>query len=712
LLSRLGERVAARPRRSFVALLAVFIVAVVFGAPTVGLLNGEGGFQPPNSGSERATERIERATGAQDGPGVVALLQTPAGADSAAAERRVTELERAIAGRPGIDSTVSSVSTGADSFVTPDGKQTFIAATLKAGAVEEDVAADLIERFGTLRDVALGGQVIADYEIDEGIGSGLATAELLAFPFLLILSLIFFRGRATVIPLVVGVMTVLGAFLVMRLVNEAYGLGIFALNLVVGLGLGLAIDYSLFLLTRYREELERTGPGVEAIRVTMASAGRTVVFSAATVAVALSTLIVFPLGFLKSMGIAGATVAVVAAVAALVVAPAFMGLWGAKFAVKQRREPRGERSGPWYRVSQLVTRRPGIAAAAAIALMLAVASPALDTTFTPIDGSVIPSGTSSKVVNDALPSFPGQNTDSMTVALRAPKSDTAGVNEYAAGLEGLRGVKQVAPPVSLDADTWQIDLIVDGGAASSQAQELVKTIRDRSGEEVLVGGAAAEFVDQQEGISSRLVLGGILLAGLTYLILWLMTGSVVLPLLALLMNVLTVGAALGVITLVFGEGRLTGLLDYTPNGGIEGTDFLVAAALIFAVSTDYGIFLLGRIREAHEQGKPAAEAVSFGLQSTGTVIVAAAVLLAIAIGAFMTSSISFLQQLGMATAVGVLLDALVIRSLLIPALMTKLGSWSWWSPAPLRKLHDRIGVSEEGPGATPEPVRAPVPTTA
>jgi RND superfamily putative drug exporter len=702
MLSRLGERAAARPRRSFLVLLAVFLVTVVVGAPTVGLLNGEGGFQPPDSGSEQATERIEAATGAQDGPGIVALLQTPNGADAPAAERRITELEQAMAARPGIDSTVSSVSTGADSFVTPDGKQTFVAATLKADAVEEDVAADFTERFGAQRDVALGGQVMADYELDEGIGSGLATAELLAFPFLLVLSLIFFRGRATLLPLVVGVMTVLGSFLVMRVVNEAYGLGIFALNLVVGLGLGLAIDYSLFLLTRYREELEKRGPGIEAIRATMSSAGRTVLFSAATVAVALSTLIVFPLGFLKSMGIAGATVAVVAAAAALTIAPAFMGLWGAKLAVKKRRRPRGENAGVWYRVSQVVTKRPGLVAAGAVVVMLAVASPALSTKFTPIDSSVIPSGTSSKVVSAELPKFPGQDTDSMTVAYSAPASDKAAVARYAAGLEKLEGVQDVVPPKSLNADTWQIDLIVAGDAASSQAQDLVKQIRDRSGNEVLVGGAAAEFVDQQAGIGSRLLLGGVLLVVLTFAILWLMTGSVVLPAMALAMNALTVGAALGVISFVFKEGRLSGVLDYTPNGGIEGTDFLVAAALIFAVSTDYGIFLFGRIREAHEKGGDARDAVSFGLQSVGTVIVAAAVLLAIAIGAFMTSSISFLQQLGMATAVGVLLDALIVRSLLIPALMTRLGRWSWWSPAPLRRLHDRIGLSEGAP--TREPV--------
>lgn len=708
MLSRLGERVAARPRRSFLVLAVVFLVVAGVGAPVLGVLSSEGGFQPPGSASTRATERIEAATGAQESPGVVALVQTPRGADTSAAERRVVELERAIAARPGVHSAVSAVSTGAAAFTAPDGRSTFIAATLTAGAVEQDVAVDMVERFGSERDVALGGQVIADYEIDEAIGSGLATAELLAFPFLLLLSLIFFRGRATVIPLVVGVMTVLGTFLVMRVVNEAYALSVFALNLVVGLGLGLAIDYSLFLLTRYREELAARGQGAEAIRATMASAGRTVVFSAVTVSIALSTLVIFPLGFLKSMGIGGATVAIVAALAALTVAPAFMGLWGAKLAVAKRRAGMPPRAGGWALVADIVTRRPRPVAAVAVVAMLVIGWPAPSTTFTPVDGSVIPSGTDAKSVDEALAAFPGQSTDSMTVAYAAPASDAAGVTAYAAGLERLPGVEQVVPPESLDANTWQIDLIVSGGASSREAQDLVERIRDGdNADQVLVGGAAAEFVDQQAGISSRLLLGGFLLAAFTYALLWLMTGSVILPLMALVMNVLTVAAALGVITLVFGEGRLTGLLDYTPNGGIEGTDFLVAAAVIFAVSTDYGIFLFGRIREAHERGLSPGDAVGYGLRHTGTVIVAAALLLATAIGAFMTSSISFLQQLGMATAVGVLLDALIVRSLIVPALMTMLGRWTWWSPAPLRRLHDRLGVGE-APSAEPAPARAPL----
>ena len=216
------------------------------------------------------------------------------------------------------------------------------------------------------------------------------------------------------------------------------------------------------------------------------------------------------------------------------------------------------------------------------------------------------------------------------------------------------------------------------------------------GVDAVVGGAAAEFVDQQAAIGSRLPLAVVLLCGLTIVVLWLMTGSVVLPLKAVAMNALTVGAALFPLVVIYQGGRLTGLLGYTPNGGVEPSDFLVTAAIVFALSTDYGVFLLGRIKELRDEGASDREAVVGGLAKTGSVVTAAAILLAVAIGAFSTSSISFIQQIGVATATGVLIDAFVVRALLVPSLMALLGRWNWWSPRPLRRLHQRLGLREGG----------------
>ena len=704
MLTALSDRIAARPKRALIGVLLFALVAGVVGGLVAGLLRESGGFTAEDAGSAVAVERIEAATGRQASPGIVLLVATPNGADDPAARARVAALERELAAQPGIASVVSRASTRDERFVASDGRSTYLAATLDAEADEAAVTTAVLERYEGARDVEVGGQLVAGEQIGGSVGADLARAEMLAFPILLLLSLLFFRGgRAALIPLAVALVTVLGTFLALRGVNSVFGLSVFALNLVIGLGIGLAIDYALFMLTRFREEQAEHGPGATAIRRTMATAGRTVAFSSATAAAALATLTVFPLNFLQSMGLAGAVVAGVAALATLVIAPALFAIWGTKLAVKPRRGgDRPAEAGRWYRLSHAVMRRPGTVAVATGLVMIVVALPSLRAEFTPVDATVIPEGESSRIVADTLQTqYAGQDTTPVTVVLDAPQSDAAGVAAYARSIEGRDGVRDVRPPLPLDDATWQVDVSVSGAPEGAAARALVEDLRAGAGPDRLVGGAAAEFVDQQAAIGSRLPLAVGLLALLTFAILWLMTGSVILPLKALLMNVLTVGSSLGVLVLVFQDGRFEGLLGYTSNGGIEPTDFLVAAALVFALSTDYGVFLLGRIKEARTEGRSEREAVAVGLERTGAVVTAAAILLAVAIGAFVTSSISFIQQIGVATAVGVLIDAFVVRALLVPALMGLLGSWNWWSPAPLRRLHERFGVVE---GIRDEPV--------
>jgi RND superfamily putative drug exporter len=343
-------------------------------------------------------------------------------------------------------------------------------------------------------------------------------------------------------------------------------------------------------------------------------------------------------------------------------------------------------------------RRPGLIAATTAALMLAVALPALGAKWTPVDATVIPTDQSSRVVADAIQrDFGGAGQTPVAVAIHAPSSDAADVRSFAQQVGEIDGVRSVAAPVDLGHDTWQLDVSVPGDPADATAQAVVADIRALTpGFSTAVAGPAAEFVDQQAAIASRLPLAVMLLAALTFVVLWLMTGSVVLPIKAILMNALTVGAALSPLLFIYQSGRLEDLLGYTSNGGIEPTDFLVAAALVFALSTDYGVFLLGRIKEARDDGATDREAVAIGVARTGRVVTAAAILLAVAIGAFSTSSISFIQQIGIAVAVGVLLDAFVVRTLLVPSLMALLGKWNWWSPRPLRRLHDRVGLNEGG----------------
>lgn len=680
-LARLVARLHAHPRRSLLAVFFFVLLAGAVGGPVAGALSTDGGFAPDGADSARAEARIEAATGLATSPGLVLLVEdaTPARVD-------------AVADRLGDVPGVAVVTPGGQAR---DGSSAIVLGTVSADETAEDVAADTIDAFAEDPDVTVGGGDVAGLQIGEQVGEDLGRAELLAFPILLVLSLLIFGGRAALLPLVVGVTTVLGTFLALAGVNEVYGLSVFALNLVIGLGLGLAIDYTLFLLTRYREELDRQGPTVGAVLTTMATAGRTVAYSAATVAVALVTLTVFPLGFLKSMGIAGAIVAVVAAVASLVITPAVLGLWGAKLA-RRRRTSGAE--GRWYRLSHAVMCHPGAVAAVTAVIMLALAAPALRAEWTPVDASAVPKDLSARVVSDTVATqYDADSTTPVTVAITS--TDATGTADFARSASTLDGVVTPGEAVEVGPGTWQLDLAVAGDPAGASARSVVEEVRalaEDSGTDALVAGPAAEFVDQQEAIGSSLPLAVGLLVLLTLLVLWLMTGSVVLPVKAVVMNTLTVGVSLGALTWVYQDGRFTDLLGYTPNGGIEPTDFLVAAALVFALSTDYGVFLLGRIKEARDSGLTEREAVATGLGRTGSVVTAAAILLAVAIGAFSTSEISFIQQIGVATAVGVLVDAFVVRSLLVPALMGLMGKWNWWSPMWLRRVHDKVGLREGG----------------
>jgi RND superfamily putative drug exporter len=685
MIERLGSLSAAHPRRTLLILFAFVVLACVVGGPVAGQLQSGGGFTAASSESGRADERLEQATGQDVAPGILLLVDGSAQRAKAAADE--------LAAVPGV--------AGATPIgVSDDGGSRIVAGSIDAGVDDDDVADAALAAFDGRTGITVGGSAVSDLQVGETVSGDLARAELLAFPLLLLLSILFFRGRAAALPVVVGATTVLGTFLVLRGVNQLYGLNVYALNLVMGLGLGLAIDYTLFLVTRFRDEL---GTGAEpraALHTTMATAGRTVAFSAATVAVALATLTVFPLGFARSMGIAGASVATVAALASLAVSPALLAMWGPKL-VRRRDARAAAAHDRWHRLAHVVMRRPGVIAVATAAVMLAIALPAVGVNWTPVDSSVIPTDKSSRVVADAIErDFGGSGSTPVTVAVVAPASDTVAVSEFAAEIRSLKGVQSVAPPSDLGSGTWRVAVAVPGDAAGETAQDVVTEIRDLDPPfDAAVSGPAAEFVDQQDAIGSRLALAVVLLCALTFLVLWLMTGSFVLPAKAIVMNALTVSAALAPLIFIYQGGRLQGLLGYTSNGGVEPTDFLVTAAVVFALSTDYGVFLLGRIKEARDRGATDREAVAVGIARTGRVVTAAAILLAVAIGAFATSSISFIQQIGVATATGVLLDAFVVRTLLVPSLMALLGKWNWWSPKPVRRLHARIGISETAPAA-------------
>jgi RND superfamily putative drug exporter len=364
------------------------------------------------------------------------------------------------------------------------------------------------------------------------------------------------------------------------------------------------------------------------------------------------------------------------------------------------------REGHWYRLAHAVLRRPGPVALIVTAALIALTLPALRTHWSGVDAHVLPTSTSARQVEGALQrEYPQARSTPAFVSIRGSAAEAPAVRSYATRIAGIAGVAGVAPPRYVGAGTWQLNVTLAGEAIAPAAQRAIASMRATSSPfTTQTGGSGAEFTDQRAAIARELPIAIAILALGTLLVLWLMTNSVVLPVMALAMNALTVGAATGLLVLIFQDGRLEGPLGYTSQHGIEQSDYLVLAAIAFALSTDYGVFLFTRIKEAHDGGADDREAVALGLQRTGRIVTAAAVLLAVAIGAFATSNVVFLKEIGVGAVAAVLLDAFVVRTLLVPALMGMLGRYSWYSPRVLSRLHERVALRE----APPEGVRTAI----
>jgi uncharacterized membrane protein YdfJ with MMPL/SSD domain len=680
-------RLIERRRRIVLGFTVVFVLfAAAFGGPVVTLLDNDDDFEDHGSESILARDAIERATGQSAAPDFVALVRGQS-------EEKVARVEAAMR-----DPDVAAVEPAG--AASRDGRTTYLLATFRAGADDDAVAERLKERVEREPGVTAGGGQLAFAQVSEQIEQDLARAELLAFPLLFLLSLVVFRSVvAALLPVAVGATAILTTFVLMRLVNEVEPMSVFAINLITGAGLGLAIDYSLFVVSRFREELARGEGTSTALVATMRTAGRTVLFSAVTVAAAMAALIVFEQRFLFSMGVGGVLVALTAALVSLTVLPALLAVLGPRvnalslkrWQVAMSRDAEHVRAGPWYRFSQAVMRRPGPIAAATAALLIAMGLPFLRIEFTGVDASVLPQDRSARVVDDVLETeFAPGRTSPIYIAARS--GDAQAVEGYARGLEELPNVAAVTPPQRADG-LWRIDVLTGAAGLSDEAQQLVRDIRAKDPPfPVQVGGGTAQFLDQQTSLADSLPLALALLCGSTLVILFVMTGSVVLPVKALLMNLLTLSAAFGLLVLIFQDGRFESLLGFEAQGALESTQPILLFCVAFGLSTDYGVFLLTRIKEARDSGLDDREAVAEGLERTGRIVTYAALLFCIAIGAFATSEVVFIKELGVGTALAVLIDAFLVRALLVPSLMALLGRWNWWAPKPLARLHRRLAL--------------------
>ena len=689
MLSMLASLAIRRPRQMLLLALAVFLISAAFGATAIGLLNARNPFSDPSSASARAEQAIENATGLEASPGVLALVSAPPGTPA------VSSVARAIAAVPGVAAVTAPAAGRGPGLVSIDGRASLVVVTLRAAPSPDAVVSDIEAALRGRHDVLLGGADVAGVQTGKQAEADLGFAEAIALPLLAILALFIFRGIAALLPLAVGGTAILATLLVLRLVNVALPLSIFAVNVVIGLGLGLAVDYSLFLVWRFREELQRQAGTDEALRATLATTGRTIVFSASTVAAALASLTVFPQRFLVSMGLGGALVALIAAASALLIVPSLLVLLSRRIG---RARPRAD-SGAWYRLATGVMRRPALVAAGTTVLLLVIAAPALGVRWSGIDATVLPASQSARVASDTIArDFPPSNgSNTMLVVAPAPANVRPGLASYAGQLATLPGIARASAPVRLAPGTWEITLASPSDPISPAGQRVLTAVRAlHPPVPVLVGGQAADFADQGASLAATLPLAITILVLVTLLVLWLMTGSVILPVMTLLTNALTAAAATGILVFIFQDGRLTGPLAYTSQGGIEETDFLIVAVIAFALSTDYGVFLLARISEARGPGVPERDAVTAGMQRTGRLITSAAILLAVAIGVFATSKLVFLKEVGVGAAAAVLIDAFIVRALLVPSLMALLGRWTWWAPAWLTRLHHQLPISETG----------------
>lgn len=680
------------------ALLGI-VIAGAFGLGVAKRLSPYGATDPSTQ-SVQATSRYQAATGRQIDPGVVALVQTN-GVHSASAERRVRRVEAQLRSSRDVAAVSSYYDSHDPAMVSRDGRSTYVVAYFRPKSdlrIQGD-AKRLESEFVGQRDVELGGGAIANEQVNTQVGNDLARAELFAFPLIFLLSLLFFRSLvASLLPPFLGLLAILLTFFALRVVSGFTDLSVFAQSIVTGLGLGLAIDYSLFTVSRYREEAARSGFGLEALRRTLATSGRTILFSALTVAAALASLTIFPQNFLFSMGLAGAIVALVAAALALVVLPALLALLGPRvnaLAPKwlQRaadRDARPAETGFWYRLSRFVIARPGRIALATAVGLIALGVPFASIKFLPANAGELPATASAYRVDRALRTeFPPGRTSPLEIVAGAP-AGSGQATALAARIRSLPDVSAVAPARPAGPRLSLIDVAPSTPTYSRASRQLVHEVRSlRTPFYLGVAGDTAGYVDLEHSLATHLPIVLALVVASTLVVLFLMTGSLVLGVKAVLMNALNLSAVFGILVLIFQHGSLQGLLSYRSTGSLDATQPILLFAVAFGLATDYAVFLISRIKEAHDNGVSNNRAVAIGLERTGRIVTAAALLFSVAIGAFVTSNLVFIKELGLGIALAVLFDAFVIRGLLVPSLMALLGKWNWWAPRPLRRLYER-----------------------
>ena len=746
MLRRIAQLAIRRRRLVLVAAAIAFVVSGAIGGGVADRLSS-GGFEDPGAESTRADDLL--AAEFDTGTPNIILVVTARGGDVdapevadagrevadelAAASYEGTPMTEVLsywdlpAGNP-LESVDGDRALVLGRFDAPDDEVVQFSRTIVEDLTRSDPEAAITVEVGGL------GPVFA--QVNETIEHDLVRAEMIALPITLLLLLLIFRGVvAALVPLAIGALAVVGTFLVLFAINEVTEVSVFALNLTTAMGLGLAIDYSLFIVSRYREELVDHEPEA-ALERTVVTAGRTVLFSALTVAASLCALLVFDIAFLRSFAYAGLAVAALAGVYAVVVLPAMLAALGPRIdalSVRRRPPPVAGSEGIWHRVATTVMRRPIAITAAILALLLFLGAPALHMQLGFPDDRVLPPGKSARDTQDVIRSdFDAAEAGAASVVIAdagSPADRAEAVDAYAAALARVEGVTRVdaetgiycgtggsvggtacepgALVVPAEAnpdlvarfsrpDATYLSVVPSVEPLSTAGEAFAEDLRavDTTFDEVVVGGQSAQLVDAKSSIFGDIPLALAIIAVITFALLFLMFGSIVVPIKALVLNVLSLSATFGAMVWIFQEGNGADLLGFTPTGTLAATVPVLMFCVAFGLSMDYEVFLLSRIKEEHDRGSDNVTSVALGLERTGRIVTAAALLISVVFLAFATSEVSFIKLFGIGLTLAVLLDAFVIRGTLVPAFMRLAGEANWWAPAPLRRLHERFGFTE------------------
>ena len=746
MLALLAGFTVRRRRLVLVAALVAFLVSGAIGGGVAARLSS-GGFDDPNAESSRVEDVLTEQFGTGT-PNVILLVTVRRGSVD---DPAVAEAGRAVAAELATESFEGTAMAEVISYwdlppgnpLASDGHNRALVLARFPGDDNQlvELSRDITERYtrdDTASPITVGtggfGPLFA--EVNTTIEHDLVRAESIAFPITLLLLLVVFGSvMAALLPIMIGVLSITGTFLVLLVINEFTEVSVFALNMTIAMGLGLAIDYSLFIVSRYREELRAGHAPPEAVRRTVQTAGKTVLFSALTVAASLCALLVFDIAFLRSFAYAGLAVSVLAGLYAIVVLPAMLAALGPRIDrwTLWKRATTPPEEGFWHNMALRVMRRPIPFAASILVVLVVLGAPSLRMELGFPDDRVLPAGKATREVQDIIrDEFSSEEAGALAVVVTNapdPAARAADVTAYASALAAIPGVTRVDAETGIfcgsagsvggftctpgqllipaDANPVltarfsrptathlsvvpNVEPLSDAGEALARAVRAVPSPFD----EVLVGGQSAQLVDAKESLFGDLPLAVAIIAVLTFVLLFLMFGSVVVPAKALVLNLLSLSATFGAMVWIFQDGHGSGFLDFTPTGSLPATMPILMFCVAFGLSMDYEVFLLSRIKEEHDHGADNVTSVAIGLERTGRIVTAAAVLISVVFLAFATSEVSFIKLFGIGLTLAVLLDAFVIRGTLVPAFMRLAGEANWWAPSFLRRFYDRFGIHE------------------